>query len=156
MGLYHQTVLRDLGLFLHVPGLMAIASLVVSLFWGEYYAIVPFLLTAIASLLTGQLLYQLCQGGEATRLRHAMITAALCWGIIPLFGAIPFLAIAFDVTNLPNPTPTILLFRSPWNALFESFSGFTSTGLSMALDPASCLTAYNGGAPSPNGLEALA
>jgi trk system potassium uptake protein TrkH len=64
-----------------------------------------------------------------------MITAALGWGIIPVFGAIPFVAIAFHFTNLPDPDPTALLFINPWNALFESVSGFTSTGLSMALDP---------------------
>jgi trk system potassium uptake protein TrkH len=135
MGSSRQIVLRDLGLFLHVPGLMALVSVGVSVLWGEYYGIVPFFVTAIASFVAGQILYRFCRGGGESRLRHAMITAALGWGIIPLFGAIPFLMIALHFGDLPDPDPTTLVFINPWNALFESFSGLTSTGLSMALNP---------------------
>jgi trk system potassium uptake protein TrkH len=131
-----KTILRDVGLFLHVPGFMALLSLIVSLLWGEYYAILPFGLTILASLSLGQLLYRFRHGAAQARLRHAMITVALSWGLIPLLGAIPFLAIADTLAENANPSLTILAFQQPGNAVFESFSGFTSTGLSMALDPA--------------------
>ncbi|MFP4298012.1 MAG: TrkH family potassium uptake protein [Spirulinaceae cyanobacterium] len=131
-----RTILRDMGLFLHVPGLMALISLFISLGWGEYYAIVPFGLTILASVSLGQLLYRFRKGAAPARLRHAMITVALSWGIIPLIGAIPFLAIAASLGDRMDTSPTVSVFHQPWNAVFESFSGFTSTGLSMALDPA--------------------
>lgn len=44
-----QAIGRDLGLLLHIPGIMAIASLPIGWAFGEENAIAPFLLTAIAS-----------------------------------------------------------------------------------------------------------
>lgn len=131
-----QTILRDLGLLLHVPGVMALVSVPVCMWFGEYYAISAFVWTAIAALGTGQLLYRLCRNtSEAARLRHAMLTVAISWGIIPLFGSLPFWAIASKLSTSPLTPLTILNFQAPLNAIFESFSGFTSTGLSVALLP---------------------
>lgn len=51
-------------------------------------------MTALVSFGLGQLLYRLFRKAEEARLRHAMLIVTLSWGIIPLLGAIPFLAIA--------------------------------------------------------------
>ncbi|MGB7442187.1 MAG: TrkH family potassium uptake protein [Coleofasciculaceae cyanobacterium] len=128
-----KTILRDLGLFLHVPGLMALLSLVVCLFCREYYALRPFILTAIASLGAGQLLYRRFKKAQTSNTRYAMLTVALAWGILPLFGAIPFILIASHLAQFPETPVTVLEFQKSWNAIFEAFSGFTSAGLSMAL-----------------------
>ncbi|MBE9129831.1 TrkH family potassium uptake protein [Coleofasciculus sp. LEGE 07081] len=112
---------------------MALVSIPLCVLMGEYYAIVPFLWTALASLGSGQLLYRLFKKAEGSRLRHSLITVALGWGLIPCFSTIPFLLIASHLATTPIPSPTVLYFQEPWNALFEAFSGFTSTGLSMAL-----------------------
>lgn len=133
MSPYLKTTLRDLGLLLHTPGLMALVSLPICFVFGEYYAIGPFLWTALASFISGQLLYRLFRNAQDSRMRHAMITVALSWGLIPLFGAMPFLLIASHLAQSPLTPLTVFNFQNPWNALFESFSGFTSTGLSMAL-----------------------
>lgn len=130
---YTHSILHDVGLLLHVPGVMALASLPICLWFREYYAIWAFLVTAITSLLIGQLLYRNFRSYEQTYLRHAMIIAALSWGIIPFFGAIPFWIIAYSLANAQ--TSTIQDFQDFWNALFEAVSGFTSTGLTMALNP---------------------
>lgn len=132
---YIKTILRDVGLLLHVPGVMALASLPICLFFGEYYAILPFLWTALAALGSGQLLYHLFRKAEESHLRQAFITVALSWGLIPFFGAMPFVLIASYLEKTPLSSLTVLEFQSFWNALFEAFSGFTSTGLSMALYP---------------------
>lgn len=133
MTAYTKTILRDLGLLLHVPGVMALISLPVCIGFGEYYAIWSFLGTAFCSLGFAQLLYRLFHQAQEAYLRHTMITVALGWGIIPLLGAIPFLTLASHLATFPQTPQTILEFQNPWNAIFESFSGFTSTGLSMAL-----------------------
>lgn len=129
-----KTVLRDVGLFLHIPAFMAVVSIPICLLTNETYAIVPFLICAVASLVTGQLLYRLNQAEANARIPYAMITAALGWLLLPLFASIPI----FMVANVPDLAPdfstTILEFRNPWNAIFEAFSGFTSTGLSMAFN----------------------
>jgi trk system potassium uptake protein TrkH len=127
-----KTVLRDLGVVLHVPGLMALVSLPLSLLFGEGYATGPLLVTAAASLLPGQALYWSCRRAPAMRLRHAMVTVVVSWIAVPLIGALPFLLIA---GAQPAAGETLLVFRDLWNALFEAMSGFTSTGLTMTARP---------------------
>jgi len=129
-----QTVFRMVGLLLHVPGVMAVLSLPVCFAFHEEYAILPFGLTAIASFGLGQLLCRWFPRADEVNLQHAMLIVALSWAIIPLPGVIPFVAIANHLTTLPNTTQTIYEFQFPLNALFEAVSGFTSTGLTMALD----------------------
>ncbi|MFE4106590.1 TrkH family potassium uptake protein [Almyronema epifaneia] len=130
---YLKTVLRDLGLLIHIPAAMALLSLPICLLAGEYYAVVPFLLTAIAALITGQGLFRLFRQASASKLRQALITVALSWAVIPVFGALPFLLIADSIVGTPPALPTIAYFQSPWNALFEATSGFTSAGLTMTI-----------------------
>lgn len=135
MNFFGKVICRDLGLLLHIPGLMALCSIIICLGWQEYYAIAPFLVCAVISLSLGQLLYRLCHSTVAPRLYHAMITVALAWGIIPLLASIPFLLIAYKLPEISIASPTILEFQKIDNAIFESFSGFTSAGLSVALHP---------------------
>lgn len=131
---YTKTIIRDVGLSLHIPGVMALVSLPVCLVFGESYAIWPFVLTALVSLGLGQLLYRLFHQAEAAELQHTMLIVALSWGIIPFLGAIPFVAIASYLAAFPETPQTIREFQYPLNAVFEAVSGFTSTGLTMALD----------------------
>jgi trk system potassium uptake protein len=130
-----KTVLRDLGLAIHVPGIMALLSLPVCLWFEESFARWPFLLTAIIAISVGQGLFWAFRGAEETRLRHGMIVAALAWQVVPLFAAIPFLAVAGELAGDATAPQTVLEFRNPLSAVFESFSGFTGTGLTMALRP---------------------
>ncbi|MEM7590712.1 MAG: TrkH family potassium uptake protein [Cyanobacteria bacterium P01_A01_bin.83] len=129
-----KTVIRDLGLFLHIPGIMALISLPVCLLAKENYAFIPLLTCAVASLVTGQVLYNLSKSKGSSRIPYAMATAALGWLLLPLFSSIPIYMIAHAPNLAPDLSTTILQFRNPWNAVFEAFSGFTSTGLSMAFD----------------------
>ena len=129
-----RTILRDIGLFLHVPGIMAIISLPICLLWKETYVFIPLLACAIASIAVGQLLYRQTKSQTSNRIPYAMATGALGWLLVPLFGSIPLLMTAKAPDLSPDLSATILRFQNPWNAIFESFSGFTSTGLSMALN----------------------
>jgi trk system potassium uptake protein TrkH len=130
---YVKTILRDLGIAIHIPGLMALVTLPICVVFGEPYAVVPFLLTAAISILLGQLLYRRFRGAEEMHIRHAMDTAVLAWIVIPLIAALPVVLIAAGLADAP---PTVLQFRHPLNALFEAVSGFTSTGLTVTLHPA--------------------
>ncbi len=129
-----KTILRDVGLFLHIPAIMAAISIPVCLLAQETYALIPLLTCAIASLATGQVLYRLTKSKGSSRIPYAMVTAALAWLLLPLFSSIPILMIANAPNLAPDLSTTILQFRNPWNAIFEAFSGFTSTGLSMAFN----------------------
>ena len=108
-------------------------SVLICPWFGELYAIPPFLGTAIASILLAQLLTRISSPKpEETHLYEAVMIAALAWGLIPLVGAIPFLGIAYVFASTPETPQSILVFQQGWNALFESISGFTGTGLTMA------------------------
>jgi trk system potassium uptake protein TrkH len=119
---------------MQVPGVMALASLLVCWFFKEYYAIWPFSLTALISIGLGQLLYRLFRPAKVARVRQALLIAALSWFVVFLLGAIPHLTIASHLATLVQTPQTVREFQNPWNALFESVSGFTTTGLTMATD----------------------
>jgi trk system potassium uptake protein TrkH len=135
MNAYLKIVLRDLGLILHVPGFMALVVVPLCFSWREEYAAVYFGITALFSLVSGQLLYHLLREAGETRLSHGMMTAALAWFIIPIIGAVPIWGAAESLSSLPVTPQTVREFQAPLNALFESFSGFTGTGLTMAVQP---------------------
>jgi len=130
-----RLVLRDLGLALHVPGLMALATLPVCLLSGERSALEPFLFVSVLSLVLGQGLFRSFKGAGDSRLGEGMVVAALAWFLIPWLGAIPFWSLAQALQGTEAGTPTVLAFLDPWNAIFESYSGFTGTGLTMAARP---------------------
>lgn len=112
--------------------MMALASLPICLFFTEYYAILPFLLTAAVSVGIGQLLFWRFRQEKAIRYRQTLLVVALSWAVIFAIGTLPYWLIALSLDG--DTAATISAFRDVWNALFESISGFTSTGLSMARD----------------------
>ncbi len=130
-----QTVVRDVGLVLHVPGAMALVSVPVALLWGETVLATPFLATAAVALGLGQALYRLCRRAPPMRLRHAMVTAVLAWTVIPLVGTLPFLLTPLEALAGAATAQSMAPLSSFINALFESVSGFTSTGLTMVALP---------------------
>jgi trk system potassium uptake protein TrkH len=113
---------------------MALLSLPICIIFAEYFAILPFLLTALISLGFGQLLYRLNRQEKAIRFRQTLLIVAASWAILFAIGAIPYLLIAIRFADMPSASPTILAFQNGWNALFEAISGYTSTGLTMAQD----------------------
>lgn len=131
---YNRALLRVIGLLMQVPGLMALLSLPICVIFAEYYAIGPFLTTAVISIGLGQWLYRRHRQQKAIRYRQALFMVALSWAVLFLIGSIPYLLIAQRMDNLAIAVPTVSTFQNVWNALFESVSGYTSTGLTMATD----------------------
>jgi len=125
-------ILRDLGLLVPVVGIMAVISLVVPWAFGESYAFLPLVITAAVSFLLGAALYfPFRRAGEA-RLKHGMIIAALGWLLVAALGSLPFLLIAHFADGQGLASQTLLFFKSPATSFFESVSGYTGTGLTMA------------------------
>ena len=130
-----QIVLRGLGLIIQVAGWMALLSLPVPLVFGEHYALPPLLITAGLSLALGGGAYLTFRRAGETTLAHGMIISSLAWLLIPLLGALPLYLTAVRLLQQPGVPQTIAEFARPVNAIFESFSGYTSTGLTMVLRP---------------------
>ena len=131
MSGHTKTIIRDLGAILQVPGAMALCSLPVCLVFAEHYAVWPLALTSAVSFGFGQTLLRMCRSAAPMRVSHAMVTAALAWVLVPLLGAVPIVLIS---ARLPDAVTGAVL-ADGWNAVFESMSGFTSTGLTMVNSP---------------------
>ncbi|WP_420455410.1 TrkH family potassium uptake protein [Rubrivirga sp.] len=127
-----KSVLHDLGGILYAPGLIALSTIVVALVAGEHDLVPELGVTAALSLGTGWGLRRLCRVDEPD-LRSPLeaVTVAVAWIACAVLAAIPLYLAAHDAPV----TDTLAVFRDPWNALFESMSALTSTGLSMAPDP---------------------
>lgn len=130
---YGRTVLRDLGVVLHVPGIMALFTVWVAVLAQEWFALPAFLGTALASVTAGQILYRTFRTqGEPLRVANAMVAAVLAWTATPAFAALPFMVMAWTA---PETSAWAATFANPLSALFEATSGFTSTGLTMVEHP---------------------
>ncbi len=128
-----QIILRELGrLVPTVIAGMALASFAVALAFGESFALYPLGVTAAISLALAAVLYFSFRHAGEVKLKHAMITGAASWLLISFLGAIPFFLISHSA---PTVSETLAEFRDPANAFFESVSGFTATGLTVALHP---------------------
>ncbi len=128
-------ILRDVGRLLPVVSAMAIVSLFVPLTFGETYAIAPLVITAAVSALAGAGLYFPLRRAPEPELRHAMVTAAIGWILVPTFGALPFVLTQAFAGAAQSAPMAVWVFSDPANAFFESVSGFTSTGLSVVSRP---------------------
>jgi trk system potassium uptake protein TrkH len=129
------TVGRDLGRILEALGGLLLASVLVPVVWGE---LLPALLvSALVPLGTGWVLSRRFRGAESPGRFHGMVVAASGWFSVGVFGSLPFLLVAWSVelgvpgVVTPAGTATLAAFTDPLNAVFESMSGFTGTGLTM-------------------------
>ena len=115
---------------------------IVSLIYSEYYSLFGFVISGLICLLIGSLLYYRIKSNYEPLKRHALIIAAMGWLSIAIMGSLPFIIIAYitplEITQGFIPAgadyqSSLFFFKNPLHALFESMSGFTTTGLSMAV-----------------------
>ena len=135
-----NTVGRDVGRIVQAVSLMMVVSIVVAGVNREFYTIPAFVVSAVIMAGIGTGLVRRCRDAAPPEKREAMVTAATAWGVIGVLGSLPFLLIAWTIqldpfpvwTNTPPMDSTTAVFLRPLDAVFESMSGFTGTGLTMA------------------------
>jgi len=135
-----RTVGRDVGRIVQAISLMAVISVVVAAVNGEFFAIPAFVASAFTMAGIGSALVWRYKGADPPEKREAMVTAATAWALVGVLGGLPFLFIAWTIQFDPLPvwmnTPvlneTTAVFLNPLDAVFESMSGFTGTGLTVA------------------------
>ncbi|WP_440771441.1 TrkH family potassium uptake protein [Natronorubrum sp. DTA28] len=140
MRVRYPAVGRDLGRILQVVSLMLLVSILIAVANREFFAVPAFGIAAVVMASLGiALARRYHDAGEMGKL-EAMVTAATAWGAVGALGGLPFLLVAWTIAldpypawaNTPTMTDTVAVFRHPLNGIFESISGFTSTGLTMA------------------------
>nr|WP_243700410.1 TrkH family potassium uptake protein [Halorussus pelagicus] len=119
---------------------MMVVSIGVAAVNGEFYAIPAFVVSAVVMAGLGTGLVWLYREADPPRKREAMVTAATAWALVGALGGLPFLLVAWTIqidpfpvwTNTPPMDATTAVFLHPLDSVFESMSGFTGTGLTMA------------------------
>ncbi|RYJ13251.1 TrkH family potassium uptake protein [Halogeometricum borinquense] len=118
------TVLKYLAVPLFVP-------LLVALYYDE--TVIPFVVTIAVTVVLGTALERL-EPDPDIRAREGFLMVAATWFAVTAVGAIPYLV---EALGLPPVVPAIhpdSTLANPANALFESMSGFTTTGATVLGD----------------------
>jgi trk system potassium uptake protein len=111
--------------------------------YQEWYSALGFLISALITAgLGASLYYGFCCAAEPLR-SNAIVITAFGWLMVSVLGGLPFVVIAWitpaDVMQHFIPagasytTSSLLVFRNPLHAVFESMSATTTTGLTMAV-----------------------
>ena len=111
-----KRILSFTGRILIVSSLLMLLPVIVALIYGERHMIIPFLIPAASASLLG-LIFMSTRPGGNYRAGEGFTITALSWILISLLGALPFV-ISGEIPNYID-------------ALFETVSGFTTTGASI-------------------------
>ena len=108
-----------LGQVLRIEGLLMLPSFLVGLIYSERQGWV-YLLMGIVCFLVGTLMTLKKPKNTMIYLKEGCVSTALCWIVLSAFGAVPFV--------LTGEIPRFI------DAMFETVSGFTTTGSSILTD----------------------
>ncbi len=99
------------------------AFMMLSAAWALYFhesQMIHFAISAVITSGVGFILWKFSDAGKGIQIREGFAIVTLGWAAMGLFGALPFI-----ITGaIPSPT----------NAIFESMSGFSTTGASILTD----------------------
>ena len=124
----YRASLSLVGSVLNYLAVPLVAPLVVALVYGDPVA--PFLVTMALTLAVGTGLKRQTPDPEIGA-REAFLMVGLTWLAVALVGSIPYLVEAHGVPGLVAASHPESTLANPANALFESMSGFTTTGATV-------------------------
>ncbi|MDI9644818.1 MAG: TrkH family potassium uptake protein [Candidatus Verstraetearchaeota archaeon] len=114
-----EEILSGLSGVLMIFGVLILVPVVPALVFGEYGSAIPFLATGTSTALMCWLARKKLGAKESYSRIASVIIASVGWLLVSLIGSIPFIAVAGF---------------SPIDAVFESMSGFTTTGMTLIND----------------------
>ncbi len=113
----YAIVFRLLGYIFLCEGALLLLPAATSLIYGEWMVMGVFLAVAFFCVVVGLLLKGIKPSSKVFYMREGFACTALSWVVISIVGAVPFVLTGC----IPNPV----------DALFETVSGFTTTGASI-------------------------
>jgi trk system potassium uptake protein TrkH len=117
-----KIVLKDLGSILVILGVLMLMLIIDPSIFKKFYVLNVLSLIAVVTLCFGLVLRFSCRNAKEPELKHAMITAALAWLVVPAISSLFFIFIEG---------------MNPLDSFFEAMSGWTGTGLTMIAHPSS-------------------
>jgi trk system potassium uptake protein TrkH len=137
------TIARDIGSLLLMESALMGGSALIGLAFGEYGVALAFFLAAMSSLVVGGAARRVFNDAPVPQTKHGMVIAAAGWLLTALFGALPFFlsahllspadAAAYVPEGVSYTVSSLQYFENPLHAVFESMSGWTGSGLTMAV-----------------------
>jgi len=119
-------IYANLGFLLQIAGLLTVLPIGVGLFLNETEAVVSLFLACVAFLGCGFLLNALCERKDLD-FKSSNVLFLASFIVLPLIGALPYFYM--DPFNSANVAERFS------NGIFESVSGFTTTGFSFVTNP---------------------
>ena len=113
----YAIVFRLLGYVMLIEGALLLLPAAASWIYGEWFVLGVFLITAAVSAAIGYALRGIKPKSKMFYMREGFAATSLSWIVISIVGAVPFVVAGC----IPNPV----------DALFETVSGFTTTGASI-------------------------
>ncbi|MFB6347369.1 MAG: TrkH family potassium uptake protein [bacterium] len=137
-----KSILKHIGSIQCLVAGLLLTVLPISMIYAEYYQGFFMLVSSGVVFSIGYPLHRFIdQEGEMSR-GETILTAGLAWLLTALLGSLPFLLSAYYTppeiifSYVPagaNYSSSLLNFRNPLHAFFESMSGWTTTGLTMSV-----------------------
>jgi trk system potassium uptake protein TrkH len=121
-----KRLLANLGFLLQIAGLLTILPIGIGLYFSETQAVISLFIACVSFLGLGFLMNALCERKELD-FKGSNLLFLATFVVLPLIGAIPFF-----YTNPFGSTNLLDIFT---NGIFESVSGFTTTGFSFITTP---------------------
>ena len=137
-----ETVLRDIGALVSMESVLMLGTSLVAVGFGEWYVAAAFLVSATITGGIGGGTRYAYRDADAPKMKHGMVIAAGGWFATALFGSLPFFlsahlvppaAVAAYLPESASYGSSLYYFRDPIHAMFESMSGWTGSGLTMAV-----------------------
>ncbi len=122
-----KAILSNMGFVLQMTGGLMIIPIIISFAFRETSAIIALLITAIVFFALGFVLNALCER-KTLSFRQSCSLIVLVFVFLSIIGAIPYFYVDVFNGNLYNRIA---------DSIFESASGFTTTGFSMITDVSS-------------------
>lgn len=117
----YRIVFQTLGKILLVESVLLIIPLIFSVIYQENHLYIPFIITILLSLIIGSVLYFLNKKTNNNLFaREGLAIVSLSWIIISLIGCLPYI-FSKEIPNF-------------FDALFETVSGFSTTGATILTD----------------------
>lgn len=116
----YRMILRLICYILRVEAVCLLPSLGISFFMGETGAVLGVAVTIVAAALLSLTSFLLPPSDRQIGAREGFLSVALCWVAVSLIGALPFW--------ISGAVPNYI------DCLFETVSGFTTTGASILTD----------------------
>lgn len=115
-----KAISLNVGKALLVSALFMFLSIVISVIYGRDSAFVPLLISFIVTLIVGAFPFIFVRKAEISSMNDGFLTIVLSWLLSFIFGMLPYVLWGGEFTLV--------------NALFESVSGYTTTGSTILND----------------------